>query len=267
MTEILFRTVHLPAKNSTIMGNSFDRGGASSSENSNSNTPHIVRRQQPKLSHQHISNKLNFSQKGLIKQAWEASKRTDVSSRIYKRVFEKRPELKEVFDSIGPNAWNDEAKRFGEFMDMVVCQLDDMHEIERLSLDMGRRHGQWRTHGFKSDFWVIFAESMTTECLYLDAGVHPAPDVLGAWATLISVIFGWVRDGYYEKLRLNRRLSRKSSKSTPSSSRSYSGSRTSSMDDNTGSEVSALFDSSNSKVTWFDRSVSVGQSIESGGSP
>lgn len=244
------------------MGNSFDRSDGSGSSSS-TNTPHTIRRQQPKLSQQ-INKKLNLNQKELIRQAWETSKRMDVSARIYQRVFEKRPEMREVFAVIGPNAWSDEAKKFAEFMDGVVSNLADMQEIERLSLDMGRRHGQWRTYGFKSEFWVIFADAMTTECLYLDAGVHPAPDVLGAWATLIGLIFGWVRDGYYEKLRLQRRLSRKSSsKSTPSSGRSYSSSRTNSVEDN-GSDSTLLESASESKITWFDdQNVSLEHAIES----
>jgi len=66
-------------------------------------------------------------------------------------------------------------------------------------------YGEWRSSGFKSEFWVAYAEAMTMECVYADAGAHPTPDVLAAWSTLLGAVFGWVRDGFYEQLRNQRR--------------------------------------------------------------
>lgn len=217
------------------MGNTSDK--EDNSETSSSNTPSTQRKTSQQVKHQTTStnNKLSNMQKDLIRQTWDSSKRYEICVRIYKRVFEKRPEMKQVFESMGEDLWMDEARIFGEFLDsIVVGKLDDFQEIERLSLEMGRRHGEWRSFGFKSEFWVIFAEAMTTECVYLDAGAHPTGDVLGAWSTLVTYIFGWTRDGYYEKMKMQRKLSRKASRggavNTPN--KNYSLSRTNSVDEN-----------------------------------
>lgn len=214
------------------MGNTSDK--EDNAESSAPNTPAGTRKSSQQTKNAPLSaNKIvSSSQKDLIRQTWDSSKRTEICTRIYKRVFEKRPDMKKVLDSMGDELWMDEAKKFGEFVDSVVCHIDDLQEIERLSLEMGRRHGDWRNLGFKSEFWVVFAEAMTTECVYLDAGAHPTGDVLSAWGNLVTYIFGWVRDGYYEKLKLQRKLSRKQSRGGSMYNKNYSMNRTNSVDEN-----------------------------------
>jgi hypothetical protein len=64
---------------------------------------------------------------------------------------------------------------------------------------------QFRSAGFKPDFLVTTADSVTQECVFLDLATHPAGETLLAWSTLTAIMFSAVRDGYYAEVRRLRR--------------------------------------------------------------
>uniref|UniRef100_A0A915L2E4 Globin family profile domain-containing protein n=1 Tax=Romanomermis culicivorax TaxID=13658 RepID=A0A915L2E4_ROMCU len=234
------------------MGNSTDKDENNDSEPGpcGENRAHQVRqspRPQRQISKKQAlkdSGRLNQAQKDIIRQVWETAKKTEFCTRIFKRVFEQRPDFRVAFDCIGKGAWIDESKHFTVFLTTVVDRLcnysppvatttsdmvrqpspmtTDLQDIQKMSFVLGGRYASLRSSGFKSEFWVTFAECMAMECIYLDAGAHPTPDVLSAWSMLLNLVMGWVRDGYYQKLRVERRLAKPSwaSKSVNVSSKS-----------------------------------------------
>ncbi len=44
------------------------------------------------------------------------------------------------------------------------------------------------------------------------SGIHPPAEVIEAWGSLITLMFSSMRDGYYERLRKERRASKKMSR-------------------------------------------------------
>lgn len=78
-----------------------------------------------------------------------------------------------------------------------------------MAREFGDMHVEWKSVGFKPDFWVSIADTMTTECMYLDQAMHGQTEVLEAWSGLVGIVLSNVRDGYYDRLRRERRLNRK----------------------------------------------------------
>lgn len=68
-----------------------------------------------------------------------------------------------------------------EFLPKVVEKLTDAEEVRRLSEDLGAKYLKFRVFGFKNDFFGAIADAVTTECVFLDASVHPTSETLAAW--------------------------------------------------------------------------------------
>lgn len=153
------------------------------------------------------------AQKDLLKECWETSKHTEFGTRIYTRYFQKRPDIRRVFDEIERTkkdySWTQESKDFNSFLHTLIEKIDEPETMEDMSRDWGSKYVVLRDYGFKPQFWVPFSEIMTTECLYLDGGVHPVADMIEAWATFITIMLGHMRDGFYSQLRLIRKQSRR----------------------------------------------------------
>uniref|UniRef100_A0A1I8B9A4 RGS domain-containing protein n=1 Tax=Meloidogyne hapla TaxID=6305 RepID=A0A1I8B9A4_MELHA len=58
-----------------------------------------------------------------------------------------------------------------------------------------------------SDEKFTFEDSTITECVLLDAAVHPAAVTLNAFSQFITMLFSSVRDGFYMEMRRLRRVS------------------------------------------------------------
>lgn len=67
------------------------------------------------------------------------------------------------------------------YLKNVVNQLTDRAMVQRISEDFGARHVQYRSFGFRPDFFAITADAVTTECVLLDAAIHPTSEALFAW--------------------------------------------------------------------------------------
>lgn len=61
--------------------------------------------------------------------------------------------------------------------------------------------------GFRPDYLTPIADAAIAECVKLDGGAHKRCETLSAWSQLIAVMFTNVRDGYYEMMRRQRRVS------------------------------------------------------------
>lgn len=88
---------------------------------------------------------------------------------VYYRWFDLQEQRMELADNLR------------EFLNGVVERLMDSEEVQRLSQEFGGRHVQFRSLGFRPDFFATTADAVTTECVFLDAAVHQASDTLTAW--------------------------------------------------------------------------------------
>uniref|UniRef100_A0A914RN02 Uncharacterized protein n=1 Tax=Parascaris equorum TaxID=6256 RepID=A0A914RN02_PAREQ len=78
---------------------------------------------------------------------------------------------------------------------------------------------EYRTQGFKPDFFAACADATITECAFLDNAVHPAHQTLSAFSSFITMVFSSVRDGFYAEMRRVRRASNSYSTGSNSSCR------------------------------------------------
>ncbi|GMS89606.1 hypothetical protein PENTCL1PPCAC_11781, partial [Pristionchus entomophagus] len=61
--------------------------------------------------------------------------------------------------------------------------------------------------GFRPDLFSVLADAAIAECVRLDGGAHKRCETLLAWSQLFAAIFSSVRDGYYQRIRYQRRSS------------------------------------------------------------
>ena len=165
-----------------------------------------------KISASLVEGPVSAPERALITNCWDNSKHSDIGHRIYLRVFDKRKDFHHMFEGPGREVWTRKAVSFTGFLERLVRRLDDTAEFESCCREFGAHHAELKAYGFKPDFWVTLADSMTTECLYLDEGMHQPAEVIGAWGALVAAMLTGMRDGYYASLRTARRLSKRHSR-------------------------------------------------------
>ncbi|KAE9549187.1 hypothetical protein FO519_007599 [Halicephalobus sp. NKZ332] len=142
----------------------------------------------------------------IIKYCMDNSKE-DLGERIYRRVIEKRDDFRQFVESL-PRAQRIEmSDGLRDFLLKIIENLTDNDEVQRIAEEFGERHVQFRSNGFRPDFFASTADAMTTECVFLDAAVHQATETLTAWSALTATMFSGVRDGYYAEMRRIRKAS------------------------------------------------------------
>ena len=138
---------------------------------------------------------LSSSQKQILKYCINNSKE-DLGERIFRRVADKNGVFQEYFEGLPKpeRAELTEGLRFGisnlflipplfrQFIVKIVDQACGTEEgLEPVCKDFG---GQYAQLDFKPDF-VKIANSLTTECVFLDAAVHNYTETLAAWYLFI----------------------------------------------------------------------------------
>lgn len=68
-----------------------------------------------------------------------------------------------------------------DYLNRVVENITDGAAVQRISEEFGAKHVQYRSMGFRPDFFALTADAVTTEGVLLDTAVHQASDVLAAW--------------------------------------------------------------------------------------
>uniref|UniRef100_A0A915Q405 Globin family profile domain-containing protein n=1 Tax=Setaria digitata TaxID=48799 RepID=A0A915Q405_9BILA len=149
---------------------------------------------------------LSLAQRQIVKGCMDKAKE-DIAERIYRRIIEKRDDFRKFIEALTEEQRNDFATALRNYLKNVVNQLMDGAAVRRISEDFGARHVQYRSAGFRPDFFAVTADAVTTECVLLDAAIHPASDALFAWSTLTTLMFSSVRDGYYNEQRRIRKAS------------------------------------------------------------
>ncbi|CAJ0942998.1 unnamed protein product, partial [Mesorhabditis belari] len=149
---------------------------------------------------------LNATQRTIIKYCLDNAK-DDIGERILRRAVEKKDEFRSFIDNLPRDQRYQVAESLKRFLREICDNLMDSENIERKAADFGATHVQFRAVGFKPDYFVCTADAVTTECTFLDAATHGASDTASAWSQLTSFVFSAVRDGYYQKLREQRKAS------------------------------------------------------------
>ncbi|PAV82269.1 hypothetical protein WR25_24523 [Diploscapter pachys] len=130
----------------------------------------------------------------------------DLAERILRRGFERRDDFKQfVLENLTRQQRHDLVENLKDFLLGVCENLSDSEEIQKMSEAYGANYTQYRSTGFKPDFFSATADAVTTECTFLDQAQHAPSEVAGSWSMLTSFVFSHVRDGYYAELRKQRK--------------------------------------------------------------
>uniref|UniRef100_A0AC35TP30 GLOBIN domain-containing protein n=1 Tax=Rhabditophanes sp. KR3021 TaxID=114890 RepID=A0AC35TP30_9BILA len=149
---------------------------------------------------------LTSLQRTIVKYCIDNAKE-DLGERIFRRMSEKHFEYKFYFDQHTKKEKAELADSLRKTLLTVVNNLNDAEVIQTVSEDFGAKFVQYRSNGFRPDYFALTANCITQECMFLDAAVHSSNENLNAWSAITSYMFSSVRDGYYSELRKNRRMS------------------------------------------------------------
>uniref|UniRef100_A0A0N5AD79 GLOBIN domain-containing protein n=1 Tax=Syphacia muris TaxID=451379 RepID=A0A0N5AD79_9BILA len=134
---------------------------------------------------------------------------SDIGARICTRTADKRVDFQRFIATLGKDKWHWFTNTLRQFLEDVVQNVENIEKIEELSRKYGERYVSLRPYSFKPDLWVSLADAIITECIILDMATHQPTDTVAAWSQLVSLMFSSVRDGYYAKLRHQRKVTRK----------------------------------------------------------
>uniref|UniRef100_A0A914XB77 Uncharacterized protein n=1 Tax=Plectus sambesii TaxID=2011161 RepID=A0A914XB77_9BILA len=128
-----------------------------------------------------------------------------IGRHVFDRIKEKRADFRLFISNLGASRELEMTEMLTTYLRKAVANLNFMDEVQRLSEEYGERHVQYRSFGFKPDFFASTADAITIECVRLDCAAHSTSACLLAFSQLVALMFSSVRDGYYIEMRRVRR--------------------------------------------------------------
>ncbi|VDK51880.1 unnamed protein product [Anisakis simplex] len=134
-----------------------------------------------------------------------------MGNQIIKRACILRSEIRVFLNNLPEEVVDELASDLYTFISNCVENIDDPDkltlEVNTLARAFGEQHAQLCSVGFRPDYFAPIADAAIAECVKLDGGAHKRCETLLAWSQLIAAMFTGVRDGYYARVRLQRRTS------------------------------------------------------------
>ncbi|VDD90258.1 unnamed protein product [Enterobius vermicularis] len=168
----------------------------------------------PRLKHP-----LSYKKRQLVQSCFRNPHET-LGKRILKKACDKKRDLEHFVSKMVSKDREELEENIKVLLKKVVANIEFIDEVQRLGEEFGAYHVRFRKDGFKPDFFVTYADAAVTECTFLDNAVHPSHQTLDAFSSFISLIFSFVRDGYYSEMRRSRRVSSAVSNGSTSSRKS-----------------------------------------------
>nr|CAD2160673.1 unnamed protein product [Meloidogyne enterolobii] len=132
----------------------------------------------------------------------------NIGFRILKRSAERRKDFGRFYSAVSLEQREQIADTIKILLkNSVNCLESPDEKLQAMAIEFGQRFVCFRVHGFKADYFASLADSTITECVLLDAAVHPAAVTLNAFSQFITMLFSSVRDGFYMEMRRLRRVS------------------------------------------------------------
>uniref|UniRef100_A0AAF5D6M9 Uncharacterized protein n=1 Tax=Strongyloides stercoralis TaxID=6248 RepID=A0AAF5D6M9_STRER len=149
---------------------------------------------------------ISASSQEIIKYCMENA-RGDIASRIISRMAHKREDFATFITNLSGDQLNEFTKALRDYMNQVLKHVHSAEKIREISMQFGILQVSRREWGFKADFFACMANSITTECVFLDGAAHQPTEAIEAWAELVELMFTNIREGYYQQIRYLRRRS------------------------------------------------------------
>ncbi|KAK0416911.1 hypothetical protein QR680_012746 [Steinernema hermaphroditum] len=141
-----------------------------------------------------------------IQQCFRAAKST-IGPQILKRACGLRSEMRAFVSHLPEESVEQLGKDVFQLISQCVASLDDPDRVSALSQHFGEKQAELCAIGFRPEYLSALADASIAECVRLDNGAHKRCETLLAWSHLMESMFSAVRDGYYARIRYQRRLS------------------------------------------------------------
>ncbi|VDO18100.1 unnamed protein product [Heligmosomoides polygyrus] len=133
--------------------------------------------------------------------------RPTIGEAILKRATSNRPEMRTFLNRLTEQQLELMGKQFYSLIADSVENLERPEAVQQHARAFGETYATLCQIGFRPDYFAPLADAAIAECVKLDGGAHKRCETLLAWSQLISAIFTSVRDGYYSRVRYQRRSS------------------------------------------------------------
>ncbi|CAO4372029.1 unnamed protein product [Caenorhabditis nigoni] len=140
-----------------------------------------------------------------IQQCFKAAKPT-IGDAIMKRAAASRAEMRALLSKMNEKQIECLGKQMFELITDAVENADKSEKVLTHARQFGGTYASLCPLGFRPDLFSPLADAAIAECVKLD-GVHKRCETLSAWSQLFSALFTGVRDGYYQRVRHQRRTS------------------------------------------------------------
>ncbi|PAV81550.1 hypothetical protein WR25_08547 isoform C [Diploscapter pachys] len=142
-----------------------------------------------------------------IQQCYKAAK-PQIGEAILKRAATTRPEMRSFLSRMNEQQVESVGRQMYEVITIAVDNMDKNEKVLVHARQMGETYAGLCPLGFRPDLFAPLADAAIAECVKLDSGMHKSRcDILSAWSQLIGSIFTGIRDGYYMRVRYQRRSS------------------------------------------------------------
>ncbi|CAJ0941531.1 unnamed protein product, partial [Mesorhabditis belari] len=141
-----------------------------------------------------------------ITSAFKIAK-SSMGEAILKRASASRPEIRLFLVKLNEEQMSELGRVLFEMIGEGVARLDSADHVQNAGKSAGAAFAVLSPMGFRPDFFAPLADAAIAECVKLDAGSHKRCETLLAWSQLVSALFSAVRDGYYSRIRYQRRSS------------------------------------------------------------
>ncbi|GMT00673.1 hypothetical protein PENTCL1PPCAC_22847, partial [Pristionchus entomophagus] len=167
--------------------------------------------------------KSNPRDKALLRDTWsdDFSALYDLGSDIYLHIFNQNPACKSLFpwivkyeeegrDFTQGKEFRSQALRFVQTIAQVVKNVYHLERMESYLYDIGQRHVQYATRGFKPQYWDVFQDAMQAA---LTNRMNTLPElakedrerVILIWRDIALYIIVHMKGGYNDGLKgINR---------------------------------------------------------------
>uniref|UniRef100_A0A0N4ZVA0 PUM-HD domain-containing protein n=1 Tax=Parastrongyloides trichosuri TaxID=131310 RepID=A0A0N4ZVA0_PARTI len=149
---------------------------------------------------------ISASSQEIIRYCMENA-RGDIATRIVSRMAHKREDFATFVTNLTSDQLNEFTGALRDYLNQVLKHVHSAEKIREVSMQFGILQVSRREWGFKADFFACMANSITTECVFLDGAAHQPTEAIEAWAELVELMFTNIREGYYQQIRYLRRRS------------------------------------------------------------
>uniref|UniRef100_A0A1I8AUI3 Ras-GEF domain-containing protein n=1 Tax=Steinernema glaseri TaxID=37863 RepID=A0A1I8AUI3_9BILA len=141
-----------------------------------------------------------------IQQCYKAAK-PFIGPQILKRACAQRPEMRAFVSHLPDETLEQMGKDIHQLIAQCVASIEDADRITALSHAYGEKQADLCGVGFRPEYLSAIADASIAECVRLDNGAHKRCETFLAWSNLMESMFSGVRDGFYARIRYQRRLS------------------------------------------------------------